>query len=841
MTSHDKFSKRFKKSYENIKNLHLSKSISSTELVNKFSNEIDKLISSEIDINYRSSGIAILALGGYGRKELCIKSDIDILILYETSKFEQAKLQAENILYKLWDTGLEVGNSLRSIDECLELASMQDSTILSSMMDLRAITGDSNLCIKLKNNLNKKLLPNISQNYINEKLLERKKRHRKFSTPTYLIEPDVKEGKGCLRDIHSLFWILRANICDIDLDKSISNEFITKEDLILINEAQEFFIQLRNHLHVIKNSYIDVFDYESQKEVADFFDIKNEKFLTKENILMKIFNEYRNQIYDITDKIISRITDKDIFQSKRIQNLNDFYIIHRGLLKAINPSLITKDPENVLKAFELSSNNNIEIADDVMNECKKLTKIKMTKNDKILFLFSFAETIKRCKSISGFIEKLNKTNILSFFIPEFDKVRNLSLADPSHIYTVDVHSIFLIKEFEKLINNEYIDEFPFETKIAKKIKKKDLFSVAALLHDIGKGFGKGHSDRGAAMSEIICERFSYNEDSKELIYFLIKEHLTMSSFSQKRDMDDTELIDEFRKRIKTIEKLEYLFILTFCDLRSVASDVWSDWKGNLLRLLYKKTFSMMTKKMQRKSSKNLEKIKLNYTSNEIENMVGKTHKQYFEVYSSEEVEYQLKILEKSSDDLVMGIRYSQKRKIDYLTFWSRTKRIGFIDICKELSSESINIFSARLAELKSNLHVYTLEINRFGNSTFNDRKIWNRIKKNIKSKNKAISGNEKNHLLTSNYKSTLKAKVKVDNDLSSKFSIIELTAGDKPGMLYSILRTIKDLGLRIRFVKISTKRESVEDVFYVTKGSKGKIYDINEIENIRKNIMDVIK
>ena len=500
------------------------------------------------------------------------------------------------------------------------------------------------------------------------------------------------------------------------------------------------------------------------------------------------------------------------------------------MLKAINPSLITKDPENILKAFELSSNNNIEIADDIMNECKKLTKIKITKNDKILFLFSFAETIKRCKSVSNFIEKLNKANILSFFIPEFDKIRNLSLADPSHIYTVDVHSIFLIKEFEKLINNEYIDEFPFETKIAKKIKKRDLFSVAALLHDIGKGFGKGHSDRGAVMSETICERFSYNEDSKELIYFLIKEHLTMSGFSQKRDMDDMELIDEFRKRIKTIEKLDYLFILTFCDLRSVASDVWSDWKGNLLRLLYKKTFSMMTKKTQKKSSKNLKNIKLSYTSVEIENMVGKAHKQYFEVYSSDEVEYQLKILEKSSDDLVMGIRYSQKRKIDYLTFWSRTKRIGFIDICKELSSESINIFSARLAELKSNLHVYTLEVNRFGNSTFNDRKIWNTIKKNIKAKDKGVAGDEKNHLLNSNYKSTLKAKVKVDNDLSSKFSIIELTAGDKPGMLYSILRTIKNLGLRIRFVKISTKRESVEDVFYVTKGSKGKIYDINEIE-----------
>ena len=841
MTTNDKFSKRFQKSYENIKNLHLSKSISSTELVNKFSNEIDKLISSEIDINYKSSGIAILALGGYGRKELCIKSDIDILILYEASKFEQAKLLAENILYKLWDTGLEIGNSLRSIDECLELASMQDSTILSSMMDLRAITGDSNLCINLKNNLNKKLLPNISQNFINEKLLERKKRYRKFSTPTYLIEPDVKEGKGCLRDIHSLFWILRANTCDIDVDKSISNEFITKEDLILINKAQEFFLQLRNHLHVIKNSYIDVFDYESQKKVAKFYDIKDEKFLTKENVLMKIFNEYRNQIYDITDKIISRITDKDIFRSRRIQNLNDFYIIHRGLLKAINPNLITKDPGNILKAFELSSNNNVDIADDVMNECKKLIKIKMPKNDKILFLFSFAETIKRCKKISNFIEKLNKANLLSFFIPEFNKIRNLSLADPSHIYTVDVHSIFLIKEFEKLINNEYKNEFPFETKIAKKIKKKDLFSVAALLHDIGKGFGKGHSDRGAIMSETICERFSYDKDSKELIYFLIKEHLTMSSFSQKRDMDDIELIKEFGKRIKTIEKLEYLFILTFCDLRSVASDVWSDWKGNLLRLLYKKTFSMLTKNTQNKNLINLKNINLKHSSNEIKNMIGKNHKQYFEVYSPDEIEYQLKILKKSSDDLILGVRYSQKRKIDYLTFWSRTKKIGFIDICKVLSHESINIFSARLAELKSNLHVYTLEINRFGNSTFNDRKIWNRIKKNIESENQSNKDNEKNHFLISNYKSTLKAKVKVDNDLSSKFSIIELTAGDKPGMLYSILRKIKDLGLRIRFVKISTKRESVEDVFYVTKGSKGKILDMNEIENIKENIMDVIE
>ena len=208
------FSNRFNKSYKHIKDLLVSDAEESNVLVQKFSNEIDKLISSETDMDYKAQGIVVLALGGYGRRELCLKSDIDIMILHKENKSKQAKNLAEKLLYKLWDTGLEVGNSLRTIDECLELASMQDSSILSSMMDLRAISGDSNFYIELKNKLNKSLLPNISQNFINEKLLERRKRHKKYSTPSYLVEPDIKEGKGCLRDIHSCFWILRAHYFD---------------------------------------------------------------------------------------------------------------------------------------------------------------------------------------------------------------------------------------------------------------------------------------------------------------------------------------------------------------------------------------------------------------------------------------------------------------------------------------------------------------------------------------------------------------------------------------------------------------------------------------------------
>lgn len=833
------FSNRFNKSYKHIKDLLVSDAEESNVLVQKFSNEIDKLISSETDMDYKAQGIVVLALGGYGRRELCLKSDIDIMILHKENKSKQAKNLAEKLLYKLWDTGLEVGNSLRTIDECLELASMQDSSILSSMMDLRAISGDSNFYIELKNKLNKSLLPNISQNFINEKLLERRKRHKKYSTPSYLVEPDIKEGKGCLRDIHSCFWILRAHYFDLEIDNLFANNYLTKEEINLIENAQKFFLKIRNHLHLSKNSYIDVIDFESQANIANFFKIELEdNFLTKENLLMKEFHNYTNQISDTTDKIIQRTLNKKIYSSRRIQNIDDFYIVHRSNLRAINPSKITKKIDTILKPFEYSVNNNVEIADEVLVECKKLKKLKLSKSQKIIIYNAFLEMLKKGKNLFSLINLLNKSDLIDFFIPEFKKIKNLALVDPSHIYTVDVHSICLIKEFEKLTNNEYIEKFPLETKIAKKIKKKDVFCIAALLHDIGKGYGKSHSKRGAIMSLEISERLQIDKDSKELIEFLILEHLTMSSFSQKRDLDDNELIHQFKNRIKTIERLEYLFILTFCDLRSVAPTVWSDWKGNLLQTLFKKTIGLMSKKQTfNKESKH--KIYEKYDKASIEKLIGKNIKQYLESFSSEEIEYQLKLLEKSVNKVNLGIRYSQKKQIDQLTFWSKDRSVGFAAICGALSVESINVFSGRVVRLKKDLSVYTLDVNRFGESTFKDRGIWDKINKKLLAED---SGNLENYNLETPYKfkSKIKSKIKLDNDLSSKFSIIEITAGDKPGMLFQILKKLKEMDLRIGFVKISTKRESVEDAFYVRKAGKTKVYEESEINQIKKILKKVI-
>ena len=853
MTSQEKtktFIAKFNLLYDGIKKFHLSGKNGGIAVAHKYSNEVDKLISAELDIDYKSKGIVILALGGYGRRELCLKSDIDILILYEKSKIDEAKHLAENILYKLWDTGLEIGNSLRTIEDCLELASMQDSTILTSLLDLRAIAGDSILHTTLKNRLNKTLLPNISQNFIDKKILERRSRYEKYGTSDFLREPNIKEGQGCLRDIHSCFWILRAFYCQIEIDRFLEGGFLNREEMHTINGSLDFLLQVRNHLHINKPSDFDVIDCDFQTTAADFFKIKSEGFLTKENVFMKILYGTTNKIGQLTNKIIQRALDKNkkIFSSKRIQNLDDFYIIHRGTIRAINPSEILHKPSALLAPFEYSAANNTDIADEVVTEIKKIRTRRFSMDDKRTLNKKFLELLKKGKNTYRVLLDINRYDLINFFIPEFEKIKDLAVADPSHIYTVDIHSLLLIEEFEKLIDGTYETGFPLETEIARGLKKKEIFYLTGLLHDIGKGYGNNHARRGAEMVQKICDRLFVDKESVATIEFLIKEHLSMSSYSQKRDLDDDQLIKEFKDRVGTVEKLNYLFVLTFCDLRSVAPDVWSGWKGNLLSTLFKKTMILLSKrkrggtKASQLSIKNKKEIEVfkETDRDKFEKIGGKRISTYFDNYSTKELVYQIQLLLSNEGSLSMGIKYSQQNQIDQLTIWSKDRKIGFVEICAVLSSSNINIFSGRITPLKKDLVLYTFEVNRFGQSTFRERGIWDSIKKNLESRSFSLESKPLSSKRIGLMSAKVKTKINIDNDSSKNFTIIELSATDRPGLLYDISKTLKGHGLIVGFVKISTKRGSVDDSFYVKKIDGKKLLGENDIRTIKNNLTEIV-
>ena len=838
------FADKFKKIYADIKDTHLHKKNSGIQVVNNFSNQIDKLISSEVNLSYKNKGIALLALGGYGRRELCIQSDIDILILYEKSRLSEAKDVAEKVLYKLWDTGLEVGNSLRTIDDCLELASSQDSTILTSLLDIRAIAGDSLLQTKLQNDINKKLLPNISQNFIRDKVSERTKRHIKYNTAVYLTEPNIKEGKGCLRDIHSIFWILKAFHSQIEINKFLGAGFLNRKELKIINDSLNFLLTIRNNLHINKGHEIDIIDFESQEKAAEFFNIENEDFLTKETLFMKKVHATMNSVSELTDKIIRETINKKIFTSKRIQNIDDFFIIHRGKLRAINPREL--GAQNILKAFEYSASHDAEISDDLLNELIKIRTNRFSATEIKNLYSNFIEILKKGKNVFKILSELNQTDILSFLIKEFKIIKNLPLADPSHIYTVDVHSILLIKEFEKLINGEHKKEFPLESSIALKLKRKEIFFLTCLFHDIGKGYGNRHAERGAVISQTICNRLNCDDDLVQMVEFLIREHLLMSGYSQKRDLDDIQLIQEFKNKIGSQEKLQYLFILTFCDLRSVAPDVWSNWKGNLLSLLFKRANDLFVKSKsgQRTNSiKNTKKIEVFKNINEahFKKIAGNSYSTYFNTYSIDELKYQIEILINQTSNISLKVKYSQKNNVDQITIWSKKQDVGFTEICGKLSSANINIYSGRATVLKKNLALYTFEVNRFGKSTFSDRAIWNTIQNDLENEGFIFDENKiLKNMSTSIPGVKIKTKIKIENSSSKNFTVIELSSADKPGLLFKISSSLKKLGLTVRLVKISTRRGSVEDSFYVKKINGKKLLLKEDIKQVKESLKTIL-
>jgi [protein-PII] uridylyltransferase len=516
------------------------------------------------------------------------------------------------------------------------------------------------------------------------------------------------------------------------------------------------------------------------------------------------------------------------------------------MLRAINPGELFRNPRNILKVFEYSVIHDCDISDDLLREIRKVRTFRFSASEEKVISKHFIEILKKGRNIFKILSSLNKNNILSFLIHQFEVIKNLPLADPSHIYTVDVHSILLIDEYEKLINGEYKKEFPFESSIASKLKKKEAFYLACLLHDIGKGYGNNHAERGSKITKDICQNLFCDDELTHTVEFLVKEHLIMSSYSQKRDLDDSQLIEEFKNRVQSKENLQYLFILTFCDLRSVAPDVWSNWKGNLLSLLFKKANELFINSKSKQKTLLVKITKKDQIFKSIDEakfkeIAGRHFSTYFNTYTLEELKYQIEILMNQTKDISLKVKYSQKNNVDQVTIWSKKQTVGFAEICGKLSSASINIYSGRTTVLKKNLALYTFEVNRFGKSTFSDRGIWGSIQSELEQKEVVIEESKIGKNISSILNRVkIETKIKVDNNSSNNYTIIELSSADKPGLLYEISKNLKNLGLSLGLVKISTRRGSVDDSFYVKKISGGKLVEENDIELIKRSLKNIL-
>ena len=846
-----------------LRELHNKEALGGRQLAERRSRVIDELISKALTgLGFsKLSGVSIVALGGYGRDELCPYSDVDLLFLFAPRSESLAKDAVQALLYLLWDLNLEIGHSVRTIDDCMEISRGDDATIFTSLLDGRFIFGDKKLFDQLDRIMYRELLPEISSKFIEGKIAENEKRIERFGRSVYLIEPHVKEGEGGLREIHSALWIAKAKFKVRSFRELLEKGVLLERELRVFEKGLDFLLPIRTELHYLAGRREDRLSFEWQEKVARFLGFRDVGELAAVERFMRIYYLRANLTREYSKKLIERCVSKPkvSFHTPKTVFLDNSFIIQGGMLSVSKRSIFQEQPENLMRAFEVADRYGIKMSKylhDLIRDNVKIIEDNVRRNPELNA--SFIWLLKEGKEVAKALFDMNRLRLLGYFIPEFGKIVCMVQHDAYHVYTVDIHSIFMVKEIESLVKGEYEKEFPLLTKIAKELSKRHILYLACLFHDMGKGEGRDHSQRGAAMIPRISERMGLSEEESDQLEFMVKHHLIIPHFSQRRDIHDDGLILRFARSVKTLETLSMLYLISFADIRSVGPEVWTNWKGMLLQELYMRTAYVLARgefkreTLKTKSRRFIREV-IQLLKNEISESNIRRHLDvmpysYFLGFSPEKIVYHVKLFERLGEDIGIDVIYNQNEGYDEFTFWGYDKPGVFAQLCGVLAGSGINILGARIITRDDGRIVDVFYVNRLGKSTYEDKEIWNKVKSNLHG---VLKGETDVEQLVSRRKRQKPIYIKpipqhpthidIDNESSDTNTVIDIYTNDRVGLLYDITKTLTKLGLSIDYAKISTKVDQVADVFYVREIEGGKIFDKKKLENIKNKLFEAME
>jgi [protein-PII] uridylyltransferase len=850
----------YKEKQHELKKLHDRRSLSGIAFSERMSLITDELIKESLrHLGFRHlKDISIIATGGYGRKELCPYSDVDLLFLYSPTKKSLVESAAQKLLYSLWDLNLQIGHSIRTIDECFEIALNEDTTILTSLLDGRYITGDRKVFNQYDRKLFLEFLPTISSRFIEKKLQENERRIDKFGRSIYLLEPNIKEGEGGLRDIHAALWIAQAKFKLKKFRELLYKGILTERELNVFTKGLDFLLEIRTQLHYLADRAENILRFDYQEEIARFLGYKDTELPAVERF-MRIYYLRGNLIREQSKKLIDRCVfrPKVSFGSQKTVVLDKGLIIQGGMLSASSRRIFRDHPENFIKCFEYADKYNIKISKYLLDLIRENVRLidENVRNDPALNA-SFLSLLSNGKAVSDALFEMNRLRLLGHYIPEFGKIVCMVQHDAYHVYTVDIHSIFMIREIQNLINGKYEKEFPRLTIISRGISKRHILYLACLLHDIGKGEGRNHSHKGAQMIPKIAERIGLTGEENEKLQFIVKHHLIMPHFSQRRDLHDVSLIIRFAKSVKTVETLSLLYLLSFADIRSVGPDVWTNWKGMLLEELYLRTKAILDEGEFKKESLGeranrftkdvVTLVKEEFSEQWVKKILGGMPHSYFAGYSPQRIAYHLKLIRKFPKGVGTDVVFHPGEEYDEFTFWGFDKPGIFSHLCGVLAGNGINILGARIVTRDDGRILDVFYVNRLGKSTHVEKKLWSKVNEDL---DNVLKGEADVGQIVSRrkkygpiYVRTIPknpARVEIDNESSESSTIIDVYTHDRVGLLYDITKAITNLGLSITYAKISTKVDQVADVFYVNEIDGGKVHDrikLNQIKSIFKTI-----
>lgn len=806
--------------------------------------------------------LSVLAVGGYGRSELFPCSDIDLLFLYDPAKPATGEL-VEWVLYGLWDLGLTVGHSVRTVAETMKHAE-EDVTICTNLLDARHVCGARGLADEFAQEFKQYIASQSAVSFVERKLAERDARHQRCGDSRYVLEPNIKEGKGGLRDLQTLLWLAQYTYGVRDVGELVNLHLLTDEEYGLFCKSRDFLWRVRMHIHIIAGRGEERLTFDMQRAVAEAMGYHDESGHQAVERFMKQYFIVARNVGNLTRSVCA-VLEEDKKRKPRISLVTRMetekqagpFHLDGERLSITEEDAFDKDPALLITLFEKAHEQGLDIHPRTLQlVTRKLWLIDGGLRRNGAANESFMNILLSRKNPEHALRRMNDAGVLGRFVPDFGKVIGQMQFDMYHVYTVDEHTLCAIGILHNTESGKYKDEMPAITRVFPLIKSRRALYLSLFAHDIAKGRGGDHSVLGEVVVRKLGRRFGFTAQEVETCAWLVRYHLLMSKTAFKRDTNDPKTIEDFVAAVQSPERLRLLLALTVADIRAVGPTVWNGWKGALLRDLYYRAEAHMgasdavgSSGEEKSLQEELVKLLPGWSASEIHDYLDEGNSSFWQACDAAthaSIAGLLKELREEGQSIVMHTKSSDFLAITDVLLCTQDQQGLFSRISGAMALAGANILGAKIFTLKSGMAVEMFHIQDVDGKAFNQPDKLARLAVYI---NKAVSGEldiaKEIAAQRLTYPSRMEAfkvppRVFIENKVSAHHTVIEVGGRDRVGFLHSVTNAIADLGLTIGTAHITTYGERAVDVFYVKDMFGMKILHERRIKQILETLGAVL-
>jgi [protein-PII] uridylyltransferase len=807
--------------------------------------------------------LTVVARGGYGRSELNPYSDIDLLFLHDYKPGPYLEVVTETILHALWDAGLVIGYSVRNATECIKMAAA-DLKEKTAILDARLLAGDNELYARFEQSLISDVLNRDQQNFFKAKLDESRERHKRYGDSVYLLEPQLKEGEGGLRDLHTALWLAKVKYRVRSLPELVQRAIVIDAEMGEVIGAQDFLLRLRNALHFASRRHTDQLTFEFQEQIAPTLGFRDGGGLAASAHLMRAYYQQASTILRFSEGLTARVT-QDMATSRffrRIpgRQIRPGVIIQSHVLGITDSHLFKREPLNLITIFADCQAHGVELSGSTYQLVRDHLGLI---DDRMRQLPETGAALMRILSarnrVADTLEAMHRAGVLGAIVPEFGNLYARVLHDLYHIYTVDRHSLAAVRELEKLRAGEFKDSSSLLTEVAREYDALPSVFLALLLHDIGKGHGHDHHERGALLAGEVCKRLGRDSEEADLVVFLVHEHLTMSQVAQKGDVNDDRTVADFARLVGSIDRLKALYLLTFADMRAVAPSVYNNWRDMLLSDLYMKALKLLEQGDREavdpdrrlalvKTAVRAHLTATSASAREISDFLELMPERYFLTVPETDIPTHFEAMRALGERrLVCRHRHFPDLEFSEFVVVTADQPGLFSKIAGVLTANYLNILSARITTRADGIALDVFHVSHLqgARTLAMEEDRWLRVERDLErvltdTQDIAalVAGAQRSQQAGRKFVRHVPTEITVDNRSSERFTVVDVFTQDRVGLLFAITHTLFELGYKIHLARISTNADQALDVFYISDRAGNKIVELDRMRALRVALLE---